>query len=212
MVYRSGLSRSRTSILASSVGIGALFSLVSNLSFGGLGFLNAAVSFVFGGLEGLLIGGTGMAAQALTPGPSRRRAPRMILVFLMASSVHGLLGLALLELWGARVLFLTGFVGLLSTLVGELVCARETAIIAREEAALASEGRSRLPPSLRERFGLSGREAEVAELLFARASYKDICDRLFISMPTVKSHVSAIYRKSDSSSRRDFIQAAERLR
>jgi DNA-binding CsgD family transcriptional regulator len=92
-------------------------------------------------------------------------------------------------------------------LVGELVCAKESAILAREDAALAKEGRTRLPPGTAERFSLSLREAEVAELLYARASYKDICDRLFISLPTVKSHISAIYRKSLTNSRREFITA-----
>jgi DNA-binding CsgD family transcriptional regulator len=45
-------------------------------------------------------------------------------------------------------------------------------------------------------FGLSPRETEVMRLLLAGESYKEIMGSLFISMPTVKSHISSIYRKT----------------
>jgi DNA-binding CsgD family transcriptional regulator len=209
MAYRSAIAESRRSILLTGAGIGALFSLVSSLTFGRGGPLDAAAFLAFGAAEGLLISGAGIAVQVLVPGGSRGRLPRLALDFALGASVHALLSLAM-ALLGARILFLTGIVGLLSMVVGELVAARESALLAREEAALAKEGRARLPPGAKEAFGLSAREAEVAELLVARASYKDVCDRLFISLPTVKSHVSAIYRKSGAATRRDFIAATER--
>jgi DNA-binding CsgD family transcriptional regulator len=211
MAYRSAIAGSRRSILLTGAGIGALFSLVSSLTFGRGGLLDAAAFLAFGAAEGLIISGTGIAIQAIAPGGTRRRLPRLALDFAMGAAVHALLGLVM-ALLGARILFLSGIVGLLSMVVGELVAARESVLLAREEAALAAEGRARLPPGAREAFGLSAREAEVAELLLARASYKDVCERLFISLPTVKSHVSSIYRKSGAAARREFIAAAERYR
>jgi DNA-binding CsgD family transcriptional regulator len=45
-------------------------------------------------------------------------------------------------------------------------------------------------------YGLSEREAEVAGLLLEGLSYREIGDRLFISLSTVKTHVERIYRKT----------------
>jgi DNA-binding CsgD family transcriptional regulator len=44
--------------------------------------------------------------------------------------------------------------------------------------------------------GLSPREAEVAVLLADGITYKDIADRLFISLSTVQTHVNRIYSKT----------------
>jgi Response regulator containing a CheY-like receiver domain and an HTH DNA-binding domain len=46
------------------------------------------------------------------------------------------------------------------------------------------------------RYGLSQRESEVIRHLLEGRSYKEIMFELSISMPTVKSHVSSIYRKT----------------
>jgi DNA-binding CsgD family transcriptional regulator len=46
------------------------------------------------------------------------------------------------------------------------------------------------------RNGLSPREAEVLRLLLEGQSYKEMMGSLSISMPTVKSHVGSIYRKT----------------
>ena len=212
MTYHSPLSQSRRSILLTGAGIGGLFSLVAILSFGWIDPVKTLVSIAFGSIEGLIISGTGIALQALFPGGTRKRLSRMAIEFLLGASVHALVGVVLLLLAGMQILFLTGITGLLSMVVGELVCARESTILAREEATLARAGQVRLPPAAAGKFGLSARETEVAELLIARASYKDICERLFISLPTVKSHVSAIYRKADVSSRQEFLAAVESLR
>jgi DNA-binding CsgD family transcriptional regulator len=45
------------------------------------------------------------------------------------------------------------------------------------------------------RYGVSNRETEVVRLLIQGKSYRDIQENLRISMPTVKTHVSNIYRK-----------------
>jgi DNA-binding CsgD family transcriptional regulator len=52
-----------------------------------------------------------------------------------------------------------------------------------------------------ERYDLSEREREVAALLVAGLRYKEIADRLCISLDTVKTHASHIYRKTSSSGR-----------
>ena len=52
-----------------------------------------------------------------------------------------------------------------------------------------------LKPSQSKNFGLTQREQEVAALLVKGSTYAKIGEELFISMPTVKSHVSNIYRK-----------------
>jgi DNA-binding CsgD family transcriptional regulator len=48
-----------------------------------------------------------------------------------------------------------------------------------------------------DRFGLSPREAEVLGLLLGGQSYKEIMASLSVTMPTVKSHVGSIYRKTE---------------
>lgn len=49
---------------------------------------------------------------------------------------------------------------------------------------------------IQEKFNLTKREAEVTELLLKSYSYKEIAFHLGITMPTVKTHVSRIYKKN----------------
>jgi LuxR family maltose regulon positive regulatory protein len=58
---------------------------------------------------------------------------------------------------------------------------------------------------------LSGRESEVLDLLALGLSYQEIAGRLFISRPTVKSHISHIYGKLDVHSREEALAKASRL-
>lgn len=53
-------------------------------------------------------------------------------------------------------------------------------------------------------YGLSRREEEVASLLLAGLSYREIGDRLFISLSTVKTHVERIYRKTGASNKMEL--------
>ena len=48
---------------------------------------------------------------------------------------------------------------------------------------------------------LTPREAEIADLIVAGWTDGQICEKLFISKPTVRSHVGAILRKTDSERR-----------
>jgi DNA-binding CsgD family transcriptional regulator len=54
------------------------------------------------------------------------------------------------------------------------------------------------------RFGLSPREREVAFALTKGYSYKEIADRLSISLATVKTHVNRIYEKTGTGNKMEF--------
>jgi DNA-binding CsgD family transcriptional regulator len=56
--------------------------------------------------------------------------------------------------------------------------------------------------------GISQREREVMELLVVGKSYKEIMGILSISMPTVKTHVSSLYRKTGATNRLDLARRA----
>src|SRR5213593_3304869 len=58
--------------------------------------------------------------------------------------------------------------------------------------------------------GVSAREAEVLTALGDRLTNAEIASRLFISVRTVESHVSALLRKFDVGSRRDLAALARR--
>jgi len=63
-----------------------------------------------------------------------------------------------------------------------------------------------------ERLGISKRELEVLELLSRGLSNQEIADTLFVSTSTVKTHVSNILAKLDSSRRTQAISRAKELR
>lgn len=57
--------------------------------------------------------------------------------------------------------------------------------------------------------GLSPRETEVALLLMEGRSYRDIGEKLYISLATVQSHVKSIYRKTDCSNKTELSNYAK---
>ena len=63
-----------------------------------------------------------------------------------------------------------------------------------------------------QKLGISRREYEVLELLAAGHSNQEIADKLFISMSTVKTHVSNVLAKLDASRRTEAIARAKKLR
>ena len=62
------------------------------------------------------------------------------------------------------------------------------------------------------RTGISKREYEVLELLSAGLSNQEIAEKLFVSTSTVKTHVSNILAKLESSRRTEAIAKAKEMR
>ena len=58
---------------------------------------------------------------------------------------------------------------------------------------------------LKKRFGISLRETEVIDLLKDGLTNQEIADRLFISVTTVKSHLSHIYEKTETRNRVELL-------
>ncbi|MBC7247502.1 MAG: response regulator transcription factor [Actinobacteria bacterium] len=67
-----------------------------------------------------------------------------------------------------------------------------------------------LARSNRETYGLSEREMEILQLLADGLSNKEIADRLFISIQTVKTHITHIFEKLGVSDRTEAVAAALR--
>lgn len=57
--------------------------------------------------------------------------------------------------------------------------------------------------------GISGREMEVLQLMAQGCSNQEIADKLFISLPTVKSHSSSLFAKLDVSRRTQAVHKAK---
>ncbi len=60
-------------------------------------------------------------------------------------------------------------------------------------------------------WGISPREYEVLQLLAEGCSNQEIADRLFVSLPTVKSHTTNLYAKLDVKRRTQAVQRAKEL-
>lgn len=56
--------------------------------------------------------------------------------------------------------------------------------------------------------GISGRELDVLQLMASGCSNQEIADKLFISLPTVKSHSSSLFVKLDVSRRTQAVLKA----
>lgn len=54
-------------------------------------------------------------------------------------------------------------------------------------------------------YELTNREKEIANLLVSGKTYQEISEQLYISMPTVKTHVSNIYKKCSVKSKSDLM-------
>lgn len=59
--------------------------------------------------------------------------------------------------------------------------------------------------------GISARELEVLELMAKGCSNQEIADRLFISLPTVKSHSSSLFAKLEVRRRTQAVHKAKEL-
>ncbi len=61
------------------------------------------------------------------------------------------------------------------------------------------------------KLGISQREYEVLELMSRGLSNQEIADKLFISLPTVKTHSTNLYMKLDVKRRTQAVQKAKEL-
>lgn len=62
-----------------------------------------------------------------------------------------------------------------------------------------------------EKLGLSKRELEVLQLMARGASNQEIADQLFVSLNTIKTHVSRLFEKLEVKRRTQAIELAQKL-
>ena len=77
---------------------------------------------------------------------------------------------------------------------------------------ISSDEPFRIDEANRRMLGISKREYEVLELMSSGLSNQQIAERLFVSVSTVKTHVSSIFSKLDASRRTQAVQRAKELR
>ena len=68
-----------------------------------------------------------------------------------------------------------------------------------------------LDPHRLDRFGISKREYEVLELIAQGMSNQEIAEKLFVSLPTVKTHSSNLFLKLNVRRRTEAIKKAKEL-
>jgi two-component system, NarL family, response regulator LiaR len=61
------------------------------------------------------------------------------------------------------------------------------------------------------KLGLSKREMEVLQLMADGCSNGEIAERLFVSLPTIKTHTSRLFEKMDVKRRTQAVEKAKRL-
>ena len=59
---------------------------------------------------------------------------------------------------------------------------------------------------------ISKRELEVPHLMAEGKSNQEIADKLFVSLPTIKTHAANLFEKLDAKRRTQAVEAAKRLR
>lgn len=69
-----------------------------------------------------------------------------------------------------------------------------------------------VPPSFREAYGITNREADVVALVAQGLSNKEIADRLFVSLTTVRTHLYNVFKKTGAKSRVDLLRIARQYR
>ncbi|NOT77277.1 MAG: winged helix-turn-helix transcriptional regulator [Cyclobacteriaceae bacterium] len=103
--------------------------------------------------------------------------------------------------------FYVGVIAILFTALGVWVglrLTRKKVVVTYPDFKLDSETLNRL--------SISKREQEVLELISQGLSNQEIADKLFVSVSTIKSHLSNLFQKLDVSRRTQAIQRAKELR
>ena len=107
-----------------------------------------------------------------------------------------------------------GFIAVFFLLLGVWVAKQlikpsvETVVIEKE---VVVAGQSLINENELQKLNLSTREYEVLQLLAQGYSNAEIAERLFLSLSTIKTHVSNLFVKMDVKSRTQAIEKAKRL-
>lgn len=103
------------------------------------------------------------------------------------------------------------YVGVVAVLFTALGIWLGTRLLQRKQAVIVSSPAT-IDEDARRTIGLSTRELEVLELMAKGHSNQEIADKLFISLPTVKSHSSSLFVKLDVKRRTEAVHKAKSLR
>lgn len=117
---------------------------------------------------------------------------------------------------GAIALLFTGLgiwlaIKLTSPKVKTVVVEKEKTVIVEKEVYLDNQ-EFLFNQAEADRLGLSRRELEVLELMSQGYSNQEIGNRLFVSLSTVKTHISNLFEKLDVKRRTQAIEKAKKLR
>lgn len=102
------------------------------------------------------------------------------------------------------------YIGVVAVLFTALGIWMGSKLLKRKEVAPAVAPQRPNEEALR-RSGISGRELEVLRSMATGCSNQEIADQLFISLPTVKSHISNLFVKLDVRRRTEAVHKAKSL-
>jgi DNA-binding CsgD family transcriptional regulator len=110
-----------------------------------------------------------------------------------------------------------GLIAVFFTVLGiwmatQLVKPKIEKVIVEKEIYVEARPQSGINETELKKLNLSSREYEVLQLLSRGCSNADIADKLFLSLSTVKTHVSNLFFKMDVKSRTQAIEKAKRLK
>ena len=103
------------------------------------------------------------------------------------------------------------YIGLVAVLFTSLGIWMGSKLLQRKKVVVMEPPRAIDPEAVR-RAGISARELEVLQLMAGGHSNQEIADKLFISLPTVKSHSSSLFAKLDVKRRTEAVHKAKSLR
>jgi DNA-binding CsgD family transcriptional regulator len=63
-----------------------------------------------------------------------------------------------------------------------------------------------IPLRFKQEYRISKREEEIISLLLGQKSYREIAEKLFISIKTVETHISHIYIKTSVKNQKELVQ------
>lgn len=88
-------------------------------------------------------------------------------------------------------------------------CVGIYSVLSLQKISNSNQNKYAVSKDLIQRFGITEREAEVMELLLKGHSYSKIADQLVISISTVRTHVTNLYKKASVSSRYELYNLFE---